>query len=241
MKKKIAIFTGAGVSKESGVQTFRDSVDGLWENHSIEDVCTLDGWRRNREKVLNFYNDRRRQLPTVEPNGAHKALVSLEDKYDVTIVTQNVDDLHERAGSTNVIHLHGELTKARSSFYNHKPSPIDNVIDIGYNDINIGDKCPVTDSQLRPHIVWFGEYPFNVNEAYSAIYHADILLIIGTSLQISYTLDMLNNVKRMPEQTEIYYIDPSPMNYLDNYGLTINYVRKGAVEGVGEIVEKLLK
>jgi NAD-dependent deacetylase len=156
-------------------------------------------------------------------------------------VTQNVDDLHERAGSTNVIHLHGELTKARSSFYNHKPSPIDNVIDIGYNDINIGDKCPVTDSQLRPHIVWFGEYPFNVNEAYSAIYDADILLIIGTSLQISYTLDMLNNVKRMPEQTEIYYIDPSPMNYLDNYGLTINYVRKGAVEGVGEIVEKLLK
>jgi NAD-dependent deacetylase len=241
MKKKIAIFTGAGVSKESGVQTFRDSVDGLWENHSIEDVCTLDGWRKNREKVLNFYNDRRRQLPTVEPNGAHKALVSLEDKYDVTIVTQNVDDLHERAGSTNVIHLHGELTKARSSFYNHKPSPIDNVIDIGYNDINIGDKCPVTDSQLRPHIVWFGEYPFNVNEAYSAIYDADILLIIGTSLQISYTLDMLNNVKRMPEQTEIYYIDPSPMNYLDNYGLTINYVRKGAVEGVGEIVEKLLK
>jgi NAD-dependent deacetylase len=99
----------------------------------------------------------------------------------------------------------------------------------------------VTDSQLRPHIVWFGEYPFNVNEAYSAIYDADILLIIGTSLQISYTLDMLNNVKRMPEQTEIYYIDPSPMNYLDNYGLTINYVRKGAVEGVGEIVEKLLK
>jgi NAD-dependent deacetylase len=241
MKKKIAIFTGAGVSKESGVQTFRDSVDGLWENHRIEDVCTLDGWRKNREKVLNFYNDRRRQLPTVEPNGAHKALVSLEDKYDVTIVTQNVDDLHERAGSTNVIHLHGELTKARSSFYNHKPSPIDNVIDIGYNDINIGDKCPVTDSQLRPHIVWFGEYPFNVNEAYSAIYDADILLIIGTSLQISYTLDMLNNVKRMPEQTEIYYIDPSPMNYLDNYGLTINYVRKGAVEGVGEIVEKLLK
>jgi NAD-dependent deacetylase len=241
MKKKIAIFTGAGVSKESGVQTFRDSVDGLWENHRIEDVCTLDGWRKNREKVLNFYNDRRRQLPTVEPNGAHKALVSLEDKYDVTIVTQNVDDLHERAGSTNVIHLHGELTKARSSFYNHKPSPIDNVIDIGYNDINIGDKCPVTDSQLRPHIVWFGEYPFNVNEAYSAIYDADILLIIGTSLQISYTLDMLNNVKRIPEQTEIYYIDPSPMNYLDNYGLTINYVRKGAVEGVGEIVEKLLK
>lgn len=240
-KKKIVIFSGAGISKESGVQTFRDSVDGLWENHKIEDVCTLDGWRKNREKVLNFYNERRRQLPTVEPNDAHKALVSLEDKYDVTIVTQNVDDLHERAGSTNVIHLHGELTKARSSFYNHKPSPIDNVINIGYNDINIGDKCPVTDSQLRPHIVWFGEYPFNVDEAYSAIYEADILLIIGTSLQITYTIDMLSNVKKVPEQTEIYYIDPSPMNYLDNYGLTVNYVRKGAVEGVGEIVEKLLK
>jgi NAD-dependent deacetylase len=241
MRKKIAIFTGAGISKESGVETFRDSKDGLWENHNIEDVCTMDGWRKDREKVLNFYNDRRRQLPTVEPNDAHKGLVRLEDSYDVTIITQNVDDLHERAGSTNIIHLHGELTKARGSLYNHKPSPVDNTIDIGYKDINIGDKCPVTGSQLRPHIVWFGEYPFNVGDAYDVIYNADILIIIGTSLQISYTLGMLNNVKRVPEQCEIYYIDPSPMHYLDNYGLKVNYVNKSATEGVTELVEKLLK
>lgn len=244
MKKKIVVFTGAGISKESGVETFRDTKDGLWNNHKVEDVCTLEGWRKDREKVLNFYNDRRRQMPTVQPNDAHKALVKLEEDYDVTIITQNVDDLHERGGSSNIIHLHGELTKARGSMYNHKPSPIDEVIDIGYNDINIGDKCPTTGSQLRPHIVWFGEYPFNVDEAYGAVYNADILLVIGTSLQISYTLDLLTNVRqRVSDDSNpcrIIYIDPSPMNYLSNYGLNVEYVRKGAVEGVTEIVDELL-
>jgi NAD-dependent deacetylase len=240
MKKKIVVFTGAGISKESGVDTFRDAVDGLWENHKIEEVCTLDGWRKDREKVLNFYNDRRKQMPTVEPNDAHKALVRLEELFDVTIVTQNVDDLHERGGSTNIIHLHGELTKARGSMYQHKPSPIDEVYDIGYGDINIGDKCKVTGSQLRPHIVWFGEFPFRTDEAYDAVYNADILIIVGTSLQISYTLDMLNNVKRVPEQAKIIYIDPKPMRYLNNYGLSVEYVEKGAVEGVTEIVERII-
>lgn len=242
MKKKIAIFTGAGISAESGVQTFRDAKTGLWNNHSIDDVATIGGWRRDRELVLNFYNELRRLMPNFEPNDAHKALVELEENYDVTIITQNVDDLHERAGSKNVIHLHGELTKARGAIYDHKTSPMDNVFDIGYKDINIGDKCPTTGSQLRPHIVWFGEYPFGVEEAYKAISECDILLIIGTSLQITYTIDLLNKVKRNEldeTSSSIYYIDPNPMHYLDNYGLKVNYVNKKAVEGVREIVNQL--
>ena len=242
-KKKIVVFTGAGISAESGVLTFRDVKDGLWNNYRIEDVATPSGWAKDRKMVLEFYNERRRQMPEVKPNAAHEALAALEKDYDVTVVTQNVDDLHERAGSTNIIHLHGELTKARGCLYNSKPSPADQVYDIGYNDINIGDKCSVTDSQLRPHIVWFGEFPFGVEEAYRAIYEADILLIIGTSLQIGYTLDMLNNVRRTTTDKEgckIVYIDPSPEKYLDNYGLTVEYINKKAVEGVTEYVNTIM-
>ena len=179
MKKKIVVFTGAGISKESGVDTFRDAVDGLWENHKIEEVCTMDGWRKDREKVLNFYNDRRRQMPTVQPNDAHKALAKLEELFDVTIVTQNVDDLHERAGSTNIIHLHGELTKARGSFGNGGPWNVHNpVYDIGYDDINIGDKCS-KGSQLRPHIVWFSEMldPGDIEYSRQVANKADVCII----------------------------------------------------------------
>lgn len=237
MKKKVVVFTGAGISKESGVDTFRDSVDGLWENHKIEEVCTLDGWRKDREKVLNFYNDRRKQMPMVEPNDAHKALVKLEEHFDVTIVTQNVDDLHERGGSRNIIHLHGELTKARGSMYHHKPSPFDAVYDIGYGDINIGDKCKVSGSQLRPHIVWFGEYPFRVDEAYREFLSADIVIIVGTSLQIGYTLSFFDN---LPKGFDVIYIDPNPSHDLDTLDLNIEYVEKGAVEGVTEIVERII-
>ena len=237
MKKKVVVFTGAGISKESGVDTFRDSVDGLWENHKIEEVCTLDGWRKDREKVLNFYNDRRKQMPMVEPNDAHKALVKLEEHFDVTIVTQNVDDLHERGGSRNIIHLHGELTKARGSMYHHKPSPFDEVYDIGYGDINIGDKCKVSGSQLRPHIVWFGEYPFRVDEAYREFLSADIVIIVGTSLQIGYTLSFFDN---LPKGFDVIYIDPNPSHDLDTLDLNIEYVEKGAVEGVTEIVERII-
>ena len=238
MKKKVVIFTGAGISKESGVDTFRDSVDGLWENHKIEEVCTIDGWRKDREKVLNFYNDRRKQMPTVEPNDAHKALVKLEDHFDVTIVTQNVDDLHERGGSSNIIHLHGELTKARGSFGNGNPWNKHNPIyDIGYGDINVGDKCEKTDSQLRPHIVWFGEYPFRVNEAYGEFLSADIVIIVGTSLQIGYTLSFFDN---LPKGFNLIYIDPNPSRDLDILDLNIEYVEKGAVEGVTEIVERII-
>ena len=231
MKKKIVVFTGAGVSKESGVLTFRDSVDGLWENHNIDDVCTPSGWRKDREKVLNFYNDRRRQLPTVEPNSAHTGLVKLEDKYDVTIVTQNVDDLHERAGSSKILHLHGELTKARGSL-----SSKDTIRDIGYDDINIGDKCK-NGSQVRPHIVWFEEMPFNVEESYEAMIEADVLIIIGTSLMIGYTLNLLSSVS---DTCKIYYIDPQPSRYLDHSGKDITYIEKPATEGVELILNELL-
>lgn len=244
-KKKIVIFSGAGVSRESGILTFRDNKDGLWNNHKIDDVATPSGWKKDRSLVLNFYNERRRQLPDVKPNGAHEAIANLEKDFDVTVVTQNVDDLHERAGSTNIIHLHGELTKARGSLYNNKPSPVDHVIDVGYNDINLGDKCVVTDSQLRPHIVWFGEYPFGVEEAYQAMRDADILIIVGTSLQIGYTLNLLNEVRHTGDsekpQCEIYFVDPHPADgLLERVNqLDVNYIRTGAVEGMKIVIDNI--
>lgn len=236
--KKIVIFTGAGVSKESGVDTFRDAKEGLWENFKIEEVATPQGWSKDRTKVLDFYNARRRQLPTVEPNGAHYALAELENEYEVTIVTQNVDDLHERAGSTNILHLHGELTKARTSFGMNNPLLVftQKVYDIGYDDINLGDEAE-EGGQLRPHIVWFGEYPFKVIEAGRAFKNADIVIVIGTSLQISYTLNFFDDLKK---DAKVYFIDPDPVNYLDQYGFDLTYIKKGAVEGVGELAKVLL-
>lgn len=236
MKKKIVVFSGAGLDRESGILTFRDSKNGLWNSHKIEDVATPEGWGKDRKKVLDFYNERRRQMPEVFPNEAHRIIASLEEDFDVINITQNVSDLLERGGSTNIIHLHGELTKARGCMYEHKSSPADNVIDIGYNDINIGDKCPVTDSQLRPHIVFFSEYPFDVDKAYQAVRKADYLLIIGTSLQIGYTHMLLKEAK--PECKKIY-IDPQPMHYLDNQNMVITYIKKGAIEGVAEVANKI--
>lgn len=235
--KKIVVFTGAGISAESGITTFRDS-NGLWENFKIDEVATPQGWSKDRSKVLDFYNARRRQMPTVEPNDAHRALVALENEYEVTIVTQNVDDLHERAGSSKIYHLHGELTKARSSFAMNNPSVVASqpVYDIGYEDINLGDKDE-DGCQLRPHIVWFGEYPFNIDESYTAFMNADLILVIGTSLQISYTLSFFQQISK---ETPVIYIDPKPMRYLDNYNLNVEYIEKNAVEGVGEIVNRLI-
>ena len=236
-KKKIVIFSGAGLDRESGVLTFRDCKDGLWNNHKIEDVATPEGWRKDRAKVLEFYNERRRQMPEVEPNDGHRLIASLEKDYDVINLTQNVSDLLERGGATNVIHLHGELTKARGSMYSHKSSPADQVYDIGYKDINIGDKCPVTDSQLRPHIVWFGEMPFGVQEGYAAIYEADYLIVIGTSLNIGYTLDML---AMAPDKCKIFYIDPQPSPILGKYTMkTVTHMKYGGSEGMAKFIEKL--
>jgi NAD-dependent deacetylase len=242
MKKKIAIFTGAGISAESGIETFRGSEDSLWNNHSVDDVATPSGWKKDPQLVTDFYNSRRMELATVEPNDAHRALSRLETRYDVDVITQNIDDLHERGGSTMVHHLHGEITKVRGSLYEHKTSPFDVVYDIGYTEVKIGDTCKETGTQLRPHVVWFGEYPdiTAVNAGYKAIMECDILLIIGTSLQISYTLDMLNNVRQVDEPCVIYYIDPQPSHHLDAYNLPITYIEKNAVIGVTEMVDYLM-
>lgn len=196
--KKLVVLTGAGVSKESGIQTFRDSKDSLWNNYKIEDVATIDAWRKNRELVLNFYNERRRQLKEVEPNEAHFALARLEEHFDVTIITQNVDNLHERAGSSNVLHLHGELTKVRSTLD-------ENLVYDWHEDCNIGDKCE-KGSQLRPHIVWFGEMVPNLQKAADIVYDADIVIVIGTSFTVYPAASLMEYSK---SDAEIYIIDPS--------------------------------
>ena len=207
--KKILIFTGAGVSKESGIETFRDSEDSLWYNYDVKDVATLSAWKKNRELILGFYNHRRAQLKTVEPNLAHKIIADLEKDYDVTLVTQNVDNLHERAGSTNVIHLHGELTKSRSSY----PGSTEVYDCIG--DINIGDKCPLG-AQLRPHIVWFDENldQNNLDNAIIGAKECDVCIIVGTSMQVSPANQIPLLVK---DGTPIYYVDPGDRFNIPRY------------------------
>src|SRR5690606_12179567 len=173
--EKIAVLTGAGISAESGIKTFRDA-DGLWEGHDVNEVATPEGWRRNMELVLDFYNQRRRQLFEVEPNNAHLALAALEDRFEVSIITQNVDNLHQRAGSTKVIHLHGELLKARSS--------VDPKLIFDWEeDIKLGDLCK-HQQQIRPHIVWFGEAVPMLEKAVEIVSEADIIMVIGTSMQV---------------------------------------------------------
>lgn len=175
-KAKIVVLTGAGISAESGLSTFRDS-SGLWKSFSVYEVATPEGWAENPELVLEFYNQRRRKVEEAQPNAAHLALAKLEESYDVTIITQNVDNLHEKAGSTNIVHVHGEITKARSSA---DPTAI---TDIGYADIQLGDTCELG-SQLRPHIVWFGESVNHMEEATSMVGQANKVLVIGTSLSV---------------------------------------------------------
>lgn len=243
MEKKIVVFSGAGLDRESGILTFRDAKDGMWNNYKIEEVATKEAWSDNREKVLEFYNERRRELPNVQPNAAHAELVRLEEKYKVVNVTQNVTDLLERAGASDVIHLHGELTKARGSLYNSGPlTDKADIIDIGYNDINIGDKCEKSNSQLRPHICWFGEYPYDVERAFDEVANADVLIVVGTSLEIGYTLNMISQlrIKSMNSDCIIYYVDPKPSSHLEAYGIIPYYITKKASEGLKELVDKLL-
>jgi len=181
MKKKLVILSGAGISKESGIDTFRDK-DGLWKKHDAMKLASIEGWNEDPQAVLDFYNARRRQLLTVQPNKAHQLLAELEHYYDVAIITQNVDDLHERAGSTHVIHLHGELAKVCSSDDKEKPECIElRPLD---KDICLGDKAK-DDSQLRPYIVWFGEPVPNMKVAMNTAFEADIFVVIGTSLLVS--------------------------------------------------------
>ena len=234
MKRKITVLTGAGVSAESGITTFRDS-DGLWENHNVEDVASIEGWYRNPGLVLDFYNARRSQLMTVRPNDTHLAIASLEEEYDVTVVTQNVDNLHERAGSTRIIHLHGELTKVRpENCCNDRDGySEETVFDIGADEIHIGDLAP-NGAQLRPHIVWFGEAVPKIEAAIDAVEAADILLIVGTSLQV-YPAAGLYRYAKMT--TPIYIIDPKDVPVRDG---RLTHIKDVATKGM-EVFKNILK
>ena len=233
-KKKITVLTGAGVSAESGITTFRDS-DGLWENHRVEDVASIDGWYRDPKVVLDFYNARRAQLASVSPNAAHKAIASLEDDHYVTVITQNVDNLHERAGSTRIIHLHGELTKVRPENCCNEMDVFseDTVFDIGYDEIHLGDLAP-NGAQLRPHIVWFGEAVPKIEAAIDAVEAADIVLIVGTSLQV-YPAAGLYRYAKM--DTPIYIIDPKDVSLRDS---RLTHIKDVATSGM-ETFKNLLK
>jgi NAD-dependent deacetylase len=195
---KIAVLTGAGISAESGLKTFRDS-NGLWEGHDVMAVASPEGFTRDPELVLDFYNQRRRQLLQVAPNAAHKALASLEKDHEVTIVTQNVDDLHERAGSTKVIHLHGELLKVRSTF--------DETLILDWKeDLCLGDLCE-NRHQLRPHIVWFGEAVPMMDPAITIVAQSDVLIVVGTSMQVYPAAGLLQYA---PPLAEVFFVDPQP-------------------------------
>ena len=234
MKQKLTVLTGAGVSAESGITTFRDS-DGLWENHKVEDVASIEGWYRNPSLVLDFYNERRAQLPTVRPNAAHMAIAELEKDYDVTVVTQNVDNLHERAGSTRIIHLHGELTKVRPENCCNEMDGFseETVFDIGADSISVGDLAP-NGTQLRPHIVWFGEAVPKIEAAIEAVEAADILLIVGTSLQV-YPAAGLYRYAKMT--TPIYIIDPKDVSVRDG---RLTHIKDVATNGM-EVFKNILK
>ena len=227
MMKKIVVLTGAGISAESGIRTFRDS-GGLWEEHRIEDVATFEAWLRNPGLVMEFYNLRRKQLHEVTPNLAHFALAKLEEKYDVRIITQNVDDLHERAGSTKVLHLHGELKKARST------SDPDLIYEIDGWELRMGDTCE-KGSQLRPHIVWFGEVVPMIEPAAELASEADIFMVIGTSLNVYPAAGLINYV---PDHSPKYLVDPNVSSLQGIRNLTV--IREKAGTGVPLLVEKLL-
>ncbi len=224
--KKIVVLTGAGISAESGIKTFRDA-DGLWEGHDIMEVASPEGFAKNPELVLDFYNKRRRQLADVLPNTAHYDLVKLEKIYEVHIVTQNVDDLHERAGSKNVIHLHGELLKSRNTF------DTDKIYDCN-EDIKIGDTCKMG-FQLRPHIVWFGEAVPMLEKAIEIVSDCDILVIIGTSMQVYPAASLIDYI---PIETPIYFIDPKPVISKNRFkDLTV--ISETATKGMSMLLTKL--
>ncbi len=226
--QKIVVLTGAGISAESGVKTFRDQ-NGLWNNYRIEEVASPIAWTQDQEMVLEFYNQRRKQLYEVEPNAAHYALVKLEEQFLVKIITQNVDDLHERAGSSDVLHLHGELKKVRSTIDEQL------VYDLDGWELKKGDCCE-KGSQLRPHIVWYGEAVPNIEIAEETTSEADILIIIGTSLVVYPAAGLINY---FPSANKKYLIDPYASDYQNTQNLLV--VRKKAGDGVPKLVKNLLK
>jgi len=225
--KKLVILTGAGMSSESGIKTFRDS-GGLWEEYDVTEVATYEAWMRNRDLVLRFYNERRRQLAGCKPNGGHIGLAQLEKHFDVQIITQNIDDLHERAGSKKILHLHGELTKARST---DDPSLI---YDIGYRDINNGDKCE-KGSQLRPHIVWFGEEVPMMDTAVKLAAEADIFAVIGSSLNVYPAAGLVNYA---PQKARMWLIDPKDVD-VPVYR-KVEVIKEKASRGVEILTERLV-
>ncbi|MCK9616926.1 MAG: NAD-dependent deacylase [Lentimicrobiaceae bacterium] len=225
--KTIVVLTGAGISAESGIKTFRDS-GGLWEEYRVEDVATYEAWERNPKLVLDFYNQRRKQLYQVQPNAAHYALAQLEEKFNVHVITQNVDDLHERADSKNVLHLHGELKKVRSTVDENL------VYDLDGWELHWGDKCE-KGSQLRPHIVWFGEAVPNIVPAAEISEKADIYLVIGTSLNVYPAAGLLNYV--YPDRPK-YIVDPNDVTA--NHIRNLYHIKEKAGVGVPALVDKLL-
>lgn len=226
--KKLVVLTGAGMSAESGIATFRDA-NGLWEGHDVMEVASPEGFAKNPALVLDFYNKRRAQLKQVQPNLGHYNLKRLEEKYHVQIITQNVDDLHERAGSSSVLHLHGELRKVRSTLN-------ENLIYSWTEDLVLGDLCE-QQSQMRPHIVWFGEAVPMIEKAIGIVEQADVLVIIGTSMQVYPAAGLVSYSKN---STPIYFIDPKPsVNKGDFNNLII--LESGAVAGTTTLVDLLLQ
>jgi len=227
-KKKLVVLTGAGISAESGIRTFRDS-DGLWEGHNVMDVATPEGWRKNQELVLDFYNKRRRQLHEVAPNDGHTILAELEEYFDVTVITQNVDNLHERAGSTKVIHLHGELFKVRST---QNPDYI-----LDWETDLIANDCDDCGHQLRPHIVWFGEEVPALQEAVNITQHADYFAVVGTSLQVYPAAGLIDFTAYV---TPIFYIDPKPAS-ITNLPNPLEVIPEVASIGMKILRQRLLE
>lgn len=230
--KNLVVLTGAGMSAESGISTFRDA-GGLWDQYPVEQVATPEGYAANPELVINFYNDRRKQLLEVKPNRGHELLAELEKNFHVTIITQNVDNLHERAGSHEVIHLHGELTKVTSSYQPNNPRYIKELRPEEY-EVKMGDKA-ADGSQLRPFIVWFGEAVPMIEKAIEYVERADIFVIIGTSLNVYPAAGLLNYVR---DGVPVYLIDPKEVHIAS--GRPVHVIRKGASEGMEELKKMLL-
>jgi len=229
--KKLVFLTGAGMSAESGFATFRDS-GGLWEQYDVQKVASIEGYWQDPALVIQFYNERRHQLLTAQPNEGHRLVASLEDRYDVTVVTQNVEDLHERAGSKKVIHLHGELMKATSTEHPNDPEQIVTLTP-DHLDIKMGEKAK-DGSQLRPFIVWFGEAVPMIEPAIDEVSKADILVVIGTSLNVYPAAGLLRYAKR---NCRIFLIDPKPINVPTD--MDIHVIAKGASEGMKELMEMI--
>lgn len=232
-KPVIAVLSGAGISAESGLKTFRDS-GGLWEGYDPMQVASAEGWQKNPGLVLDFYNDRREKLRDASPNEAHRLLAGLEDSWTVDVITQNVDNLHERAGSTHVLHLHGELTKIRpENTCNDRDGFSEKyVVDIGYDRVSLGDLAP-NGAQYRPHIVFFGEAVPKIERAIDLVSRCDVMLIVGTSLQVYPAAGLY---RYAPADTPVYIVDPAPLPVRDK---RVTHIRKVATEGVKECLEML--